>query len=53
MFTKETYINRRRALAEAVRAAGETGILLFVGNVEAPAQDKDNCYKFRQDSSWL
>ncbi len=53
MFTKETYINRRRALAEAVRAAGETGILLFVGNVEAPAQYKDNCYKFRQDSSWL
>ena len=53
MFTKETYITRRRALAEAVRAAGETGILLFVGNVEAPAQYKDNCYKFRQDSSWL
>ncbi len=53
MFTKETYINRRRTLAEAVRAAGETGILLFVGNVEAPAQYKDNCYKFRQDSSWL
>ena len=53
MFTKETYINRRKALAEAVRAAGETGILLFVGNVEAPAQYKDNCYKFRQDSSWL
>ena len=53
MFTKEIYITRRKALAEAVRAAGETGILLFVGNVEAPAQYKDNCYKFRQDSSWL
>ena len=53
MFSKEIYTTRRRALAEGVRAAGETGLLLFVGNVEAPAQYKDNCYKFRQDSSWL
>ncbi len=53
MFLKEIYTTRRRALAEGVRAAGETGLLLFVGNVEAPAQYKDNCYKFRQDSSWL
>ena len=53
MFQKEIYTTRRQVLAEAVRAAGETGLLLFVGNAEAPAQYKDNCYKFRQDSSWL
>ena len=32
---------------------GRRGIALFVGNVEAAAQYKDNAYKFRQDSSWL
>ena len=53
MFPKEIYTARRRALAAAVREAGQTGLLVFVGNVEAPAQYKDNCYKFRQDSSWL
>ena len=36
-----------------MRDAGESGIILFVGNAEAPAQYKDNCYKWRQDSSWL
>ena len=53
MFPKEIYTARRKALAEAVRAAGETGILIFLGNADAPAQYRDNCYKFRQDSSWL
>ena len=51
MFEKEVYIARRRALTE--RLAGEKGVVLFLGNVEAPAQYKDNCYKWRQDSSWL
>lgn len=36
-----------------MREKGEKGILLFIGNAEAPAQYKDNCYKFRQDSTWL
>jgi Xaa-Pro aminopeptidase len=36
-----------------MREAGESGLILFVGNAEAPAQYKDNCYKWRQDSSWL
>ena len=51
MFDKETYIRRRRSLLE--RMAGEKGIALFIGNVEAPAQYRDNAYKFRQDSTWL
>ena len=51
MFGKEVYIARRKALLE--RLAGQKGIALFVGNVDAPAQYKDNCYKWRQDSSWI
>ncbi len=53
MFAKEIYISRRRTLLEKMRAAGESGVILFIGNAEAPAQYKDNCYKWRQDSSWL
>ena len=36
-----------------MQEAGAKGLILFVGNAEAPAQYKDNCYKWRQDSSWL
>ena len=56
MFEKEIYIARRRALVEKMALTapeGQRGIALFVGNVEAAAQYKDNAYKFRQDSSWL
>lgn len=56
MFDKEIYIRRRRELlgkmAERLDEVNR-GLALFIGNVEAPAQYKDNCYKFRQDSSWL
>ncbi|MBQ7269778.1 MAG: aminopeptidase P N-terminal domain-containing protein [Bacteroidales bacterium] len=51
MFGKEVYEERRRALRE--RLAGQTGIVLFLGNAESPAQYRDNCYKWRQDSNWL
>lgn len=51
MFGKEVYSARRRALLE--RMKGETGIAVFVGNVESPAQYRDNGYKWRQDSNWL
>ena len=51
MFDKEVYISRRQALLE--RLQGQKGIALFLGNVDAPAQYKDNCYKWRQDSNWL
>ena len=56
MFAKEVYISRRKALLEKMAQTapeGKRGIALFVGNVEAAAQYKDNAYKFRQDSSWL
>jgi len=56
MFEKNVYVKRRRDLIGkmgAVIAEGQRGIALFIGNVEAPAQYKDNCYSFRQDSSWL
>ena len=53
MFAKEVYVRRRKTLLEKMRAAGADEIILFVGNAEAPAQYKDNCYKWRQDSTWL
>ena len=53
MFSKETYIVRRAALAASLREKGESGLVLFVGNGEACAQLKAECYRFRQDSSWL
>lgn len=56
MFNKEVYIRRRRTLLSKMAetaAEGKRGIALFIGNVEAPAQYKDNAYKFRQDSSWI
>ena len=51
MFGKEVYIARRARLKELLK--GEKGIAVFLGNMPAPAQYRDNCYKFRQDSSWL
>ena len=51
MFSKDVYVRRRRTLAEKMK--GESGVLLFIGNVESPAQYRDNCYKWRQDGNWL
>ena len=45
------YADRRRVLRENMR--GESGIVVLLGNVDAPAQYRDNCYKWRQDSTWL
>jgi len=53
MFSKDVYIRRRKTLLAKMHEKGAKGIILFVGNTEAAAQYKDNCYKFRQDSSWL
>lgn len=53
MFTMETYVRRRSALVAGMKARGASGLVLFVGNVEAPAQYRDNCYKFRQESNWI
>ena len=51
MFAKDVYVRRRKALLDKMK--GEKGLALFIGNVDAPAQYRDNCYKWRQDSTWL
>ncbi len=49
MFSKETYIARRKKLAASVSG----GILVFLGNNDSPANYPDNTYIFRQDSTFL
>ncbi len=49
MFTKETYINRRKLLTKGV----DSGILLFLGNNDSGMNYQDNTYHFRQDSTFL
>ncbi|MBQ6087448.1 MAG: aminopeptidase P family protein [Bacteroidales bacterium] len=56
MFDKKVYAGRRNTLLDKMgrtAAEGKRGIAIFIGNAESPAQYKDNCYKWRQDSSWL
>lgn len=53
MFNKEVYVRRRQTLLDKMRNQGATGVVLFIGNIDAPAQYRDNCYKFRQESCWL
>ena len=49
MFSKETYSRRRAKLQSRI----DGGLLLFLGNGESPMNYADNCYPFRQDSSFL
>lgn len=49
MFPKQTYIQRRKALKEAVGS----GLIVILGNNESPANYPSNCYTFRQDSNFL
>ena len=49
MFSKETYGRRRVELQSRI----DGGLLLFLGNSESPMNYADNCYPFRQDSSFL
>lgn len=49
MFDSSVYKQRRQALREKVGH----GLILILGNNEAPANYPDNTYKFRQDSSFL
>ena len=49
MFETSVYKNRRARLKEKVKS----GLVLSLGNGEAPANYTDNTYKFRQDSSFL
>jgi Xaa-Pro aminopeptidase len=49
LFPKEVYINRRNALKKQLGS----GIILLLGNEESSMNYRDNCYPFRQDSSFL
>ncbi len=49
MFDASIYKNRRQALRKKM----SNGLILVLGNNEAPANYPDNTYKFRQDSSFL
>jgi Xaa-Pro aminopeptidase len=49
MFKKEVYIGRRQRL----HASLSSGIVLILGNNEAPMNYTDNTYHFRQDSTFL
>ncbi|WP_276501980.1 aminopeptidase P family protein [Terrimonas pollutisoli] len=49
MFSKETYIQRRQRLKKDVGS----GVILLLGNEDTGMNYKDNCYPFRQDSSFL
>ncbi len=49
MFSSETYVGRRAVLASKF----DSGLLLFPGNSESPMNYADNCYPFRQDSTFL
>lgn len=48
MFSKNTYIKRRKQLAKDVK----DGIILLLGNSDAPFNYLANIYTFRQDSSF-
>lgn len=49
MFSKDIYSKRR---TELIRKVGN-GVILLLGNSEAPCNYPSNTYKFRQDSSFL
>lgn len=49
MFAKETYVQRRARLKKDVGS----GVLLFLGNDEQGLNYADNCFRYRQDSTFL
>ncbi|MDD4609883.1 MAG: aminopeptidase P family protein [Bacteroidaceae bacterium] len=49
MFKSTLYKERRENLKKFFKH----GVLLFLGNQDSPANYPSNCYKFRQDSSFL
>lgn len=49
MFNKETYIQRRKILADKIGS----GLILLLGNDESPMNYADNGFHFRQDSTFL
>lgn len=50
LFDKQVYTDRRQVLKQNI---GNDGLILLLGNEESSMNYKDNCYPFRQDSSFL
>ena len=50
LFDKQVYADRRQILKQKM---GANGIILLLGNEDSSMNYKDNCYPFRQDSSFL
>jgi Xaa-Pro aminopeptidase len=53
MFSSAVYQQRRQALLQALAAAGQTGTVLLMGQVDEAYNFAANPYPFRQDSSLL
>ncbi len=49
MFATEIYQKRRQKLSQQVK----NGLILLLGNIDSPFNSADNCYRFRQGSSFL
>jgi len=50
LFDKQVYTDRRQVLKQNI---GNDGLILLLGNEDSSINYKDNCYPFRQDSSFL
>jgi Xaa-Pro aminopeptidase len=50
LFEEQVYTHRREVLKKTIAA---DGIILLMGNEDSSMNYKDNCYPFRQDSSFL
>jgi Xaa-Pro aminopeptidase len=50
LFEKQVYTERRQVLKQAI---GANGIIVLMGNEDSSMNYKDNCYPFRQDSTFL
>jgi Xaa-Pro aminopeptidase len=54
MFDTAVYSKRRESLRLLLEGEGvSAGLVIFIGNGESPMNYADNCYPFRQDSSFL
>lgn len=43
MLAKIVYVNRRNSLIDRMRKTGESGIALFLSNIEVPSQGSADC----------
>jgi Xaa-Pro aminopeptidase len=50
LFNKQVYTSRRQILKQTI---SNDGLILLMGNEDSSMNYKDNCYPFRQDSSFL